>query len=69
MANIDMKLKDILAVPGAGDILDKYIPGLTKNPQLKMGYGMTFRAIAKFPQAGIPKDLIDTIDAELKALD
>ena len=68
MASIDMKLKDLLAIPEAGEILDKYIPGLTKNPQLKMGYGMTFKAIAKFPQAGISKEILDKIEEELAAL-
>ena len=64
-----MKLKELVENPEAAAILDKYIPGLTKNPQLKMGYGMTFRAIAKFPQAKIPKDTVDLIEAELQALE
>ena len=68
MADIDMKLKDILEVPGAPEVLEKHIPGLTTNPQLKMGYGMTLRAIAKFPQAGISKEVVEAIDAELQAL-
>ena len=69
MANIDMKLRDLIAIPEAVEILEKHLPGLTKNPQLKMGLGMTFRAISKFPQAKIPKEMAEQIDAELKALD
>ena len=48
---MDMKLKDIMKNPGAVAVLEKYFPGFSTNPQLKMGYMMTFRTISKFPQA------------------
>jgi len=69
MANIDMKLKQLMAIPAAVEILDKHIPGMSKNPQLKMGYSMTLRQISKFPQAKMPKELIEAIDVDLQALD
>ena len=48
---IDSKLKDVMANPAAVAVLEKYIPGFSKNPQLKLGYRMTWRTISKFPQA------------------
>jgi len=48
---IDSKLKDVMANPAAVEVLEKYIPGFSKNPQLKLGYRMTWRTISKFPQA------------------
>ena len=68
MASVDMKLKELMEIPEAVEILEKHIPGMTKSPQLKMGYGMTLRAIAKFPQAKMPKETIDAIEADLQAL-
>ncbi|MCL2106891.1 MAG: hypothetical protein FWH26_07560 [Oscillospiraceae bacterium] len=71
MASIDMKLKDLMKDPAAVEVLEKNFPGFTKNPQLKMGYPMTFRTIARFPQAvqmGLTAEVLAKIDADLKAL-
>ena len=70
-ANVDMKLRDLMKDPGAVAVLEKNFPGFTKNPQLKMGYSMTFRAISKFPQAkamGLTAEVFEKIDADLRAL-
>jgi 3-methyladenine DNA glycosylase AlkD len=69
MPNVDMKLKEILAIPEAVDILEKHLPGKTKHPQIKMALGMTLRAISKHPQAKISNEAIERIDADLRALD
>ena len=69
--SIDNKLKDIMKDPAAVEVLERNFPGFTKNPQLKMGYPMTFRTIGKFPQAvqmGLTAEVLSKIDEELKAL-
>ena len=67
----DSKLKDIMKDPGAVEVLEKYIPGFSKNPQLKLGYMMTFRTISKFPQAkqfGLTDEVLANVLAEWEAL-
>jgi len=69
MANIDMKLRELLSIPEAVEIFEKYLPGKMKHPQLKMAMGMTLREISGHPQAKISKDAVEKIDAELRTLD
>lgn len=66
--SVDSKVKELLKNEAAADILEKYAPGFKTNPQMKMVQGLTFRALAKFPQAGLKADQVDEIDAALKAL-
>ena len=62
------KLQDILAVPEATAILEKHIPGVSKNPQLKMVKNFSLKAIAGFPQAGIKPDVLKAVVDDLAAL-
>jgi len=64
----DSKIGDLMKDPEAAAILDKYVPGASTNPQVKMGYGMSLKMAATFPQAGIPKDKLAEIDAALQAI-
>ena len=68
---MDTKLKDIMKNPAAVEILEKYIPDFSKNPQLKLGYMMTFRTISKFPQAkqfGLTEEVLASVMEEWAAL-
>jgi len=68
---MDTKLKDIMKNPAAVEILEKHFPDFTKNPQLKLGYMMTFRTISKFPQAkqfGLTPEILEQVMAEWAAL-
>lgn len=66
MADIDMKIKDLLKTDGAADVFEKYIPGITSNPKLKLVGGQTFRAV--YSKVGISDEIAEKIDADLKAL-
>jgi len=66
--SIDTKMKDLLSDPAATAVLEEYIPGMSKNPQIKMAYGMTFKKVAGFPQTGLSKDQVAEIDQKLQAL-
>lgn len=66
--SIDSKLGDLMKDPQAAAILEECLPGISKNRQLKMGFGMTLKFIAGLPQADIPKDKLAEIDKKLKAL-
>ena len=66
--SIDSKIKDIIDNEAAMAILERYIPGIGGNKQLKMAYGMTLRAIQKFPQAGISEEQLTEIEKEFAGL-
>jgi len=69
---LDTKLKDIMKNPAAVAALEKHFPGFTKNPQLKLGYMMSFRTISKFPQArqfGLTPEILEQVVAEWATLE
>ena len=65
--SMDSVLADILAKPEAVEILDKVIPGASKNPMIKMGKSFTLGKIAKTPAAKLPEakiqEVIDALNA------
>ena len=66
--SVDSKIKDIMKNPEAVDLMEKLSPGFATNPQMKMVQGLTFRALAKFPQAGLSPEQVEEIDKALRAL-
>ena len=46
--SLDSKVKDILKNPAAAEILDKFCPGASKNPQMKLVGGLTLRKQYKY---------------------
>jgi hypothetical protein len=62
------KLKDILKNPDAMAIMEEYVPGLSKEPKLKMGAGMNLVTLAGLAPDKLKKEWLDDIDAKLKAL-
>jgi predicted ester cyclase len=64
----DSKLGEIAANPKGAAILDKYVPGMTKDPSFKLGKGMTLKAIKPLSQGKITDEIIKKIDADLKKL-
>ena len=66
--SVDSKIKDIMKNPAAVALMEKFSPGFATNPQMKMVQGLTFRALAKFPQAKITSERLEEIDNALKAL-
>jgi hypothetical protein len=65
---LESTLKEVLDNPQAAAILDKYSPGFSKNPMLKLGMGMTLRKCVSFPQAKLTADQIKSLEEELIAL-
>ena len=66
--SIESKLGDLMKDPQAAAILEHFLPGISKDPQLKKGYRMTLKFIAGFPGSGFPKQKLPEIDAALQAL-
>jgi hypothetical protein len=68
---MDTKVGDILKDTGAVKILDKHVPGVSKNPMLGLASGMTLKAILAMPQAkqaGLTEDMVKKVLAEINAL-
>lgn len=69
--SLDSKLGDLLVDQRVIDILEKYLPGASKNPQIGMARGMALKVILTFPQArqaGLTKELVEKIIAEANGL-
>jgi NAD(P)-dependent dehydrogenase (short-subunit alcohol dehydrogenase family) len=66
--SINSKLGDLMKDPQAAAVLEQYLPGISKDPQLKKGFGMSLKFIAGFPGSGFPKDKLPAINAALQDL-
>lgn len=65
---VDSKIKDIMANPKAVEVVDKYSPGFATDKQMKMVYGMSLRALQKFPQSKMSLETLSEIDKELSQI-
>lgn len=66
--SIKSKLGDLMKSPKARAVLEKHLPGISKDPQLKKGFKMSLKFIAKIPGSGFPKEKLPEIDADLQAI-
>ena len=69
MISHDTKIKEIVENPAAREIAEKHLPGITKNPMVKMAYGMTLRAVASLRQArqlGLTPEVLAAIEEDFK---
>jgi len=68
---MDTKVGEILNDTGAVKILEKYAPGVSKNPMVGMARGMSLHSLLAMPQArqaGITEDVVKKVLAEINAL-
>ena len=68
---LDTKVGVILDDTGAVKILEKYVPGISKNPMLGLAGGMTLKAILAMPQdkqAGLTEEMVKKVLTEINAL-
>lgn len=67
---LDTKVGQILDDTNAVEILEKHVPGISKNPMLALASGMTLKAILSMPQAkeaGITEEMVEKVLAEINA--
>jgi hypothetical protein len=64
----DSKVKEIMACPEAAAILEEISPGITKNPALKMTYGMPLSALCNVPQAEFTPEMKAELEKRINAL-
>ena len=68
---METKVGDILKDTHAVEILEKHVPGISKNPMLGLAGGMTLKAILAMPQAkqaGLTEEMVKKVLAEINAL-
>ena len=68
---MDTKVGDILKDTDAVNILEKYAPGVSKNPMLGLAKGMTLKSLLAMPQvkqAGITEDMVKKVLTEITAI-
>jgi hypothetical protein len=69
--SLDTKVGDILKDTKAVEVLEKYSPGISKNPMIGMAKGMTLKSIVSMPQArqaGLTEEMVVKVLAEINAL-
>jgi len=67
---LDTKVGEILKDTHAVEILEKHVPGVSKNPMLGLAQGMTLKSILAMPQAkqaGLTEDMVTKVLAEINA--
>ncbi len=65
---LDTTLGTLLDDPQAKAVLDQYLPGVSSNPMVAMGRGMTLRMILSLPiaaQFGLTEEMANQILAEI----
>lgn len=68
---LETTVGEILDDTNAVKILEKYAPGVAKNPMLKLAGGMTLKSILSMPQAkeaGLTEEMVQKVLAEINAL-
>lgn len=67
---LDTTVGEILEDTNAVEVLEKYAPGISKNPMLALAKGMTLKAILAMPQAkdaGITEEMVEKVLADINA--
>ena len=68
---LDTKVGEILDDTGAVKILEKHVPGISKNPMIGLAKGMTLKSLLAMPQAkqaGLTEDMVKQVLVEINAL-
>lgn len=48
---LDTKVGELLTDTRAMEVLERYVPGISKNPMVNMASGMTLKSLLAMPQA------------------
>jgi len=67
---MDTKVGEILKDTHALEVLEKYSPGISKNPMLGLAKEMSIKSLVAMPQAkqaGITEDMVTKVLAEINA--
>jgi len=65
---LDTTVGEILKDTHAVEVLERHVPGVSKNPMIGMAKGMTLKSILAMPQAkeaGLTEDMVSKVLAEI----
>lgn len=63
------KLGDLLANEAAAVVMEKHLPGISKNSMIGMAKGFSLKQLTGFPQAGINQTKLGEILADLATIE
>lgn len=66
--SIDSKVKDIYEDEQAREVLEKYLPKLTRTPSFQMTFGMSFWTLCQFSQWKLTPEQLEAADKDLRAI-
>ena len=65
---LETKVGEILKDAHAVEILEKHVPGISKNPMIGLAKGMSLKSILAMPQAkdaGLTEDMVKKVLTEI----
>ena len=65
--SLDSKVREIMRSPEGRAVMEKYAPGSTSDPRMKLVGGLTYRKLLSYPESAEVAKFADEIDAELRA--
>jgi hypothetical protein len=68
--SLESKVGELLRDPEAVKIVEKYAPGISRNPMIGLAKGMTLKALLGMPQAkqaGVTEEVVLKVLAEINA--
>lgn len=67
---LDTTVGEILRDTHAVEVLERHVPGVSKNPMIGFAQGMTLRSLLAMPQAkqyGVTEEMVTKVLAEINA--
>ena len=64
--SMDSKIRDILRSPEGKAVMEKYAPGTSNDPRMKLVGALTYRKLLSYPESAEVAKFADQIDEDLK---
>ena len=64
--SLDSKIKEIMRSDEGKAVMEKWAPGSTKDPRMKLVGALTYRKLLSFPESADLAPHADEIDEDLK---
>jgi hypothetical protein len=67
---MDTKVGELLKDKEAVEVIERYAPGVSKNPMIGLAKGMSLKTVLSMPQAkdaGLTEDMVKKVLAEINA--
>jgi hypothetical protein len=65
--SLDSKIKDIMRSPEGKAVMEKWAPGSTSDPRMKLVGALTYRKLLSYPESAEVAAHAEEIDADLRA--